>query len=219
MGNRLIKYASIFITLIIFLYLFFAFLSPVLMKYGNYDLGIRIQKIYEQFCHQRVERSLFLFSDRSLINSYSSNELENYEGISKEDYSYLPHWLQDILLRNHDGHGLWGNSELGYKVAICIRDIALYGSFLVTSIILHLIYYIFRYSKRISFKTLLIMLSPILIDVLIQIFIDIFSLIPDTHWFYDSWIRRILTGCIAGSSIAIYVIGELLTISDEKEKI
>lgn len=217
MENRLIKYASIFLTLFVFLYLFFAFLSPMLMKYGNYDLGVKIQKIYERFCHQRVERALFLFSERSLFSTYNDDIFKD----EREDdrYTYLPDWLAKILEKNYDGHGKWGNEEMGYKVAICIRDIALYGSFLIVSVILQVLYYLFKFSKKISLRTLMIMLSPILLDVFIQILIDIFSLIPTTHWFYDNWVRRILTGLIAGSSIAIYLFGELLTIGHEKEKI
>ena len=145
-----IKYASLFITLVVFLYVFVAFLSPVLMKYGNYELGVKIQVLYEQFCHQRVERSLFLFSKDSLFASYDNQYLQDigyYQGHEVQVYDFgfeLPSWIDEILHERHDGHGLWGDEDMGFKVAICIRDIALYGGFLIVSVIVHILYYIFK---------------------------------------------------------------------------
>ena len=65
---------------------------------------------------------------------------------------------------------------------------------------------------------MIIFLLPIFLDLLLQIILDGVNAIPQTHWFYDNWMRRTITGVIAGGGIAIYVAGLLLTNVDEKER-
>jgi len=214
MSDRIIKYAGLFITSVVFCYIFLAFFSPVLMKYGYYDFGVKIQNVYAKLCHQRVERSLFLFSDYGVLKVYSSDELYDIgfyagkENVKRDRFG----------VNNIDGHGEWGEERMGYKVAICIRDIGLYLSFLIVSLVIHAML-LFKLRVEIGVKVFLLFLSPIFIDVFLQLLIELTGIIVPEHWFFDNIYRRIFTSVLAGSGLAIFIIPKLLTSGAEKEKI
>jgi uncharacterized membrane protein len=84
-------------------------LAPTLMAAGCDSAGRAIYTLFAPLCHQLPERSFFLFGPQL---TYSLQELEQLIG---------PH----VPLR------YIGNRALGYKMAICQRDIALYLAILV----------------------------------------------------------------------------------------
>jgi len=102
-----------------FLYLFFALLAPSFMKIGWERPAKIIYKIYSPLCHQLAFRSFFLFGEQP----YYPRELAGVEGVIT--------YGQATGLNENDvqaARNFLGNESLGYKMALCQRDMAIYGA-------------------------------------------------------------------------------------------
>jgi uncharacterized membrane protein len=97
------------------LYVLLPILAPILMSGGAPRVGQMIYRVYRPACHQLPERSLFLFGPKS---TYSLEELHDAGLVAEQDG---PVERQRFL----------GTPGIGFKAALCQRDIALYGSMLV----------------------------------------------------------------------------------------
>jgi len=120
------KNYMILIIMLLFFYLFFALLAPVLMKYKFFKTGKFIYKIYSNFCHQFAHRSWFLFGEQQFYPAYTDagsglRSLHDVFGIFPENIQKS----REII----------GNESAGYKVAICQRDVAIYGAMLNVALI------------------------------------------------------------------------------------
>lgn len=119
------RYMIIF-NLFAVIYLGLAFLAPVLAA-GGKDLSANlIYNVYGKLCHQLAYRSWFLFGDQAAYPREEAgiDRLDTYEeatGLNPDDLDSA------VLFR--------GNEILGYKVALCQRDIAIYGSILLFGLI------------------------------------------------------------------------------------
>jgi len=123
------KNYMVFIIMLLFIYLFFAFSAPVLMKLEFSKLGKFIYVIYSNFCHQFAHRSWFLFGEQlfypTSINADSGlRSLHDVFGI-----------FPDNIQKSRE---IIGNKSAGYKVAICQRDVAIYGAMLIVALIFQL---------------------------------------------------------------------------------
>jgi uncharacterized membrane protein len=114
-------YLAIF-NILVFIYVGIPFLAPVFMKVGATGPATVIYKVYSYVCHQFAFRSWFLFGEQ-----YAYPRAE--AGIS----GLIPYQQATGL----DGADLFGarafvgNEQLGYKVALCQRDVAIYGGILL----------------------------------------------------------------------------------------
>ncbi|MDD3661612.1 MAG: DUF2085 domain-containing protein [Candidatus Dojkabacteria bacterium] len=174
------------------IYTVLPFLSPVFLKYGPERAGWYIQTIYRFTCHQRAERSFFLFGENF---TYSLTELRfnGYEG----DLSGFP---------------FVGNEEIGYKVAFCTRDVALYGSMAVAGFIVSL-----RKKKlSIPWWALAIGAVPMILDGGVQ-FISEFIFISQESlglqlakpWYLSNNETRTITGMLFGLSLGLFLFSEI----------
>jgi len=116
----------ILIIVLLFFYLVFAFLAPVLMEYKITHPGRIIYAIYSNFCHQFAHRSWFLFGEQAFYPAYSIEgsgirSLYDVFGVSAENVQ--------------ESREITGNARAGYKVAICQRDIAIYAAMLTFALI------------------------------------------------------------------------------------
>jgi len=148
----------ILIIVMLFFFLFFAFLAPVLMKYEITQMGRIIYRIYRNFCHQFAHRSWFLFGEQIFYPAYS----DEGSGIRSlhEVFGVFAGSVQE-------SREIIGNENAGYKVAICQRDVAIYGAMLVFALIFH---FSQNRIKKIPFWLwLLIAVIPIGIDGLWQL--------------------------------------------------
>jgi uncharacterized membrane protein len=93
-----------------FLYVGLPFLAPVLMHAGAESVASFIYMIYSPLCHQLPQRSWFLFGPQF---AYRLPELMTLAGDEVTD-AFSSHFI--------------GNEALGYKVAFCQRDAAIYGA-------------------------------------------------------------------------------------------
>lgn len=111
--------------IIVAVFIALPFLAPVLMHAGATGSGTLIYRVYALTCHQLPERSIFLFGQESF---YTIEQLQG-EGFIPDGLNIL----QRELLR-------WdGSPQAGWKVAICQRDIAIYGGILLAGLVFALL--------------------------------------------------------------------------------
>lgn len=110
---------------IVFLYVGLPFLAPVLMKAGAESPARLIYTVYSPVCHQLAFRSWFLFGEQAAYpRSLAGTALVSFgeaTGLDENDLSAA--------------RALVGDETLGFKVALCERDVAIYGGLLLGGLI------------------------------------------------------------------------------------
>jgi len=93
------------------------FVAPVLMETGAKTPARWIYSAYSPLCHQFAFRSWFLFGDQAAYPlgraGLSGTTFGQATGISESDYAAARRFV--------------GDERVGYKVALCERDISIYG--------------------------------------------------------------------------------------------
>jgi len=190
-------------------------LSPILLHFGYNIPGAAIQRLYRGFCHQWADRSLFLFGDKAF---YSTNELIERGVIPEESYLHTGTYMD-----NHYGYPFYGNPDIGFKVAYCIRDMALYSMLSLTSVVLYV--YLKRTKRSIKVPLWLygLLLLPMAFDGAFQTIAEL----TDLKWvpvdYINSIAKRILTGGLFGIGFGLFVVTVLWSAlheepnSDKKE--
>ena len=170
---------------IVFLFVAVPFLAPALMHLGSAGgcapcraAGRLIYIIYSPTCHQLPERSYFLFGPQ---RTYTVDELEA-SGAMRAGLNIL----QRQMLR------FTGAPDIGYKVALCERDLATFGSLLLGGLIFGVARGILhrrgREVPRLPIWAYLAALAPMLIDGGTQLF----------GLRESNWILRSITGALFG---------------------
>lgn len=176
------------INLIVLFYVGLPFLAPVLMKANLTPPARIIYNIYGVVCHQLAYRSFFLFGEQFVY----PREMAGLDGLkSYSQATGLPevNSVEAIL----SARQFIGDEQVGYKVALCQRDVAIYLGILVFGLI---------FSLNRNFQSLtwyvwvLLGIVPIGLDGISQIISQPpFSLIP----FRESTpYLRVLTGFAFG---------------------
>jgi uncharacterized membrane protein len=112
------------------LYVGLPILSAVLLYWGVEGPGRLIQTIYRPpICHQLPQRSWFLFGQKP---AYSLPELMAHAGIKP----YPKQWQDVEAVYSAIGYG---DSTIGYKVALCQRDVAIYGTIFIAGFVYSLL--------------------------------------------------------------------------------
>lgn len=173
-------------------YTIIPFLSPIFFHLGYDRPGWWIQTIYRFFCHQRPERSLFLFGQHL---TYSTSDLAK-------------HGYENGLL----GYPFVGDSTLGYKAAMCVRDVSLYGSMGIAGVIASAS----KKQLKIPWPIVLLAIIPIALDGGVQ-FVSEFLYLTQDKWGLDlahpyylsNNSVRAITGVIFGSAVGLLIFSEL----------
>lgn len=100
-----------------FLYVGLALLAPILMQAGLEGPARIIYTVYRSQCHQLPQRSWFLFGPRI---AYRLPELMERAGDAVSDP-----WARSFV----------GSEALGYKMAFCQRDTAIFGAILLSGLV------------------------------------------------------------------------------------
>jgi uncharacterized membrane protein len=119
------------LNLVMFIYVGLPFLAPVLMKSGATAPARVLYTIYSPLCHQFGFRSFFLYGEQAYYPLKEAGvdavDFEAATGITglhdPNDHSRL------------EARRFVGDETVGYKVALCERDIAIYGSILLFGLI------------------------------------------------------------------------------------
>ena len=170
---------------IVALFVLVPFLAPVLMRLGSAKgcaactaAGRAIYILYSPTCHQLPERSYFLFGSQA---TYTVGELEA-SGVVPAGLNIL----QRQMLR------IAGAADVGYKVALCERDVAIFGSLLLGGLVFGLARGILhrrgREVPRLPIWAYLVALAPMVIDGVTQLL----------GLRESSWILRTVTGMLFG---------------------
>jgi uncharacterized membrane protein len=114
-------YLAIFILFLI-LYIGIPFLAPILKKMGWNTPAEGIYRIYRPLCHQWAFRSFFLFGEQAYYPHAAAKipDVLTFEQVSGITDLNDPGRLQARVFE--------GNSLLGYKVALCERDVAIWSA-------------------------------------------------------------------------------------------
>jgi uncharacterized membrane protein len=175
-----------------FSYLSMPFLAPILMKLGYSTPANLIYTVYSVLCHQRAERSIFLFGEKA---SYSMNDLKT-AGIN----SFM------------ESREFEGTDAFGYKVAFCFRDAGIYLGLLLTGI-LFLIKPDFL-KEPLKIKYVIAGITPMILDGVIQLIAEICAntglnpfgaLTPGVPFYLSTNLKRIITGMLFGGTIGFWL--------------
>ena len=154
------------------LYVGLPFLAPIFMNAG-YELPAKaIYTLYRPACHQRPERSYFIGGPDFV---YSPEELAS-AGVDLDPFA------RDI-----------GNENVGWIVAFCERDVAIYGAIFLTGLGYGLVRKRLK-GWRMPFRYFIPFLVPMAIDGVLQLF-----------GFYEStWMMRSITGAVFGVGAVLF---------------
>jgi uncharacterized membrane protein len=159
------------------LYVILPVLAPLLMAAGLVLPAKVIYTLYRPACHQRPERSYFLGGPAMV---YSPEEL-TAAGVD------LSPFVRDI-----------GNETIGWKMAFCERDVAIYGTIFVAGLAYGLLKKIRKQrgagTWRMPLRYFVLFLVPMGVDGVLQLF-----------GFYESnWLLRTITGVSFGLGAVLF---------------
>jgi uncharacterized membrane protein len=187
------NYIHVF-NLLLFLYFGLSFLAPMLMKAGAVVPAGLIYRIYSPLCHQLAYRSWFLFGEQAFYPRALAGVpgVLTYEQVTNQDST-------DV----YAGRAFLGNESVGYKGALCQRDVAMYFSLWLFGVV-------FWITKR--------RIRPLpwylwVLVGLVPIGIDGFSQLPSVISSLPSWLPiresnpflRTVTGSLFGIMTAWYL--------------
>lgn len=111
-------------------------LAPILMNAGASLPARAIYTIYSPMCHQMASRSFFLFGEQPVypreLAGTNLQPIENYLSGLPEFAGFEPsNWVKFTYAARE----FIGNQQMGYKMALCERDIAIYGFVLIAGLV------------------------------------------------------------------------------------
>jgi len=125
------RHWAVVVALIAGLYAGIPFLAPIAMQYGQNAVANVIYTVYgPPVCHHMAFRSWFLFGEQAAY----PRELAGVPGGTFEDYARQDPTFADIDVDTLNTPLVYaavdfpGNSQMGWKVALCERCLAIYGS-------------------------------------------------------------------------------------------
>jgi uncharacterized membrane protein len=169
---------------ILFVYSTLPVVAPILKAAGFDGAAQAIYFPYKGLCHTYGFRSFYLFGEQA---TYSRAEFEAKTGIDTRPP------IGQLAAREFQG-----NAQMGYKLATCQRDMAIYPSIAIGG----LLFAALRKRPRMMpwWLFLLLGIAPIGFDGFSQLFSQPpFNLIAFRE---SNWVLRVVTGSLFGFSIA-----------------
>lgn len=166
------------------IYVGLPFLAPVLLYTGNEGAANVLYRIYNNVCHQYPIRSWFLFGVQA---AYRPGDTLLPESVHKD-----PFFL--------------GSPELGFKVAFCERDVAIYASMVLGGLIYSLVHKHWKIPPLPVWAYVVFGLLPMGLDGGYQLVSQLANMVkPGLLPVYESGpLARTITGALFGlSSIAL----------------
>ncbi len=162
-----------FFNVAIALYVGLPMLAPALMKAGLALPANLIYTVYSPMCHQMASRSFFLFGEqyaypRALTGS-ALTPIEAYIPTLPEfaNASADPTEWPSFLLAARE---FVGNEQMGYKMALCERDIAIYSFVLLGGLLYAVLRTRFKIKPLPLWAFLIFGMGPIALDGFSQLF-------------------------------------------------
>lgn len=149
-------------------YAFLPFLAPLFMHLGWEAPARAVYFLYSYTCHQLPDHSYFLFGP----------------SLAPQDGQLLAAGMQ-ASSNLYVERQFIGNAEIGYKVALCQRDVAIYGSVFLAGVIFA---FMRTWLRPLPAKWFLVLMLPIAIDGGTQL-IGLRE---------SNWVLRMITGSLFG---------------------
>ncbi len=126
------KHYLALLNLIVFLYVGLPFLAPTLLEINATGPARLIYTMYSPLCHQFAFRSFFLFGEQpyyplkeaGVANVKTLDQVTGFQDLAN------PYSVSRLYARQFTG-----NPTVGYKVALCERDVAIYGAIVLFGLI------------------------------------------------------------------------------------
>ena len=204
--------------LVVALYVGLPMLAPALMAGGAPGAANVIYTLYRPMCHQMASRSFFLFGEQYAYprpNAATNlTPLDDYIPQLPEFAGYSGD-IRDLNTFLGPARAFKGNPQMGYKMALCERDIAIYGFVLLAGLVYGLLRPRFPIKSLPLWGFVLIGLLPIGLDGFSQLFSYFFArplgipwldaLMPTLQQIFplresSPWLRT-LTGGLFGFSL------------------
>ncbi|HLO30585.1 MAG TPA: DUF2085 domain-containing protein [Anaerolineales bacterium] len=130
--NWISRHYLAFINLFMLLYFGLPILAPVLMKAGATLPANVIYTIYKPLCHQFGFRSFFLFGEQP----YYPLQEAGLSGVKTfEQITGFVDLRNPIAYSRLQARQFTGNETVGYKMALCERDMGIYGAMLLFGVV------------------------------------------------------------------------------------
>jgi uncharacterized membrane protein len=189
------------INLFLAIYLLLPFAAPVFIKVGWEGPARVIYTVYKPLCHQLSFRSFFLFGEESVYPR------EEYAERFDLDHAHWP----DLFAQARE---FTGDETLGFKVALCQRDVAIFLALLLGGLA-------FAVLRRRGIRAMpfwlfiLVGVVPMALDGGSQFI----SLMPFLTTRESVWQLRLLTGALFGFSIVWLAYPYVQTSMDETSEV
>jgi uncharacterized membrane protein len=171
MVSRALRHWLLTLNLALGVFLTGAFAAPVLARLGWTSLADPIYAAYHFTCHQWAFRSFFLFGQQP---TYGEQQLAD---LGLDPFTYT------------------GSQALGWKMAFCERDLAIYIGLLLVGVL----YARRRDPRPSSFLVYGVLILPMAVDGFTQLF----------GWRESTWELRVVTGLLFGLASAWLVLPRL----------
>lgn len=160
-----------FVNLLVAIYVGLPMLAPVLMNQNITGPARLIYLAYRPMCHQMASRSFFLFGEQyAYPRELAGTELQpfdayvdtipEFEGVNPDNWVAFT-----MAARQFDG-----NQQMGYKMALCERDISIYSFVLFGGLIFGLLRRRFHIKPLPLLLFIIVGLGPIGLDGFSQLF-------------------------------------------------
>jgi uncharacterized membrane protein len=195
------RWYMVLIAGLLILYVGLPFMAPVFARAGATGAAKLVYTIYSPLCHQLPFRSWFLWGSQA----YYPRELAGIPGVATYEEITGSNGLNVTDERKFTGveEKGFGAEEVGYKVALCQRDVAIYGSMALFALIFMVT------GRKIKplpwYLWLLIGLVPIGLDGFSQL-PSLIARLPDWVLIRESTpVLRTLTGALFGLTTSWYL--------------
>ena len=119
------RYMLVF-NLFVFLYVGLPVLAPFLQQAGLTTPASAIYWTYGGLCHQLSYRSFFLFGEQP-VYPRAAAQIDGYQ-----TFNQATGLDENLILPAREFRG---NDQLGYKIGLCQRDVAIYGAILLFGVL------------------------------------------------------------------------------------
>ncbi len=194
MSNTLRQHWLAILVGAVMVYSLLPFLAPTLVKLGATGVARVIYAPYKAVCHTYAFRSFFLFGESfEYQRGNGDGAFERASGIDPTTASGL-FAARDFI----------GNEQMGYKVALCERDIAIYLSLGLNGMAFAAVR---RRARQLPWALfILIGLVPIGLDGFSQMFsqppFDLLPVFSVLAFRESTWWLRVITGSLFGTAVA-----------------
>jgi uncharacterized membrane protein len=187
------------VNVFMFLYFGLAMFAPVLMKIGATLPANIIYGIYKPLCHQFGFRSFFLFGEQSY---YPLKQAGIPNVLTFDQITGFQDLRNPVAYSRLQARQFTGNEVVGYKMALCERDIAIYSGMFLFGLVYSLMK---RRTKPLHWMLwVLIGMGPIGLDGFSQLFSQMdWSFLASILPYRESTpFLRVFTGLLFGITTA-----------------